>query len=496
MTGIVIYVIMASLGLSLFYLAYLLIFRNDTNFRQARLYLLSAMILSLIIPASNIRVNTALHYKPHSSDVSYVMIPGSRAIEANVPFAGTKTGIWEWFKQQREHLLTVALFIYVFVTTVLLMRILLQLIAITMRYIQSEKIKDEEFILLYHQRRGNTFSFFRWIFVNKEESDNALQQMIIHEKIHARQVHSLDIMLIELLSAVMWFNPLISRMKNSVQLVHEYLADKGAIDTGIDRIAYQALLINQVSEDKLICLSSSFNNALIKKRMIMMTKTGIKKGIRLKLLSILPVSAIILLFMAVCNGLNSMDTQPKELQPLLKVTDIGELPNDADVLPPDTIIKRTVIKKVYKDHPGDTIVEESEEIIVGDENVDHVSTIRYDSNLKNGRISHMETEEHITKEHKGDSVRVYKVISTGDAKNEEFFSDKKIVIRHSGNQESTRILWVIDGVTYKEKDALEKINPDDVVEMNVLKSDEMISKYTSEEYDGVIIVTTKAGKRK
>jgi gliding motility-associated protein GldM len=102
----------------------------------------------------------------------------------------------------------------------------------------------------------------------------------------------------------MWFNPLIWMMRNSMQLVHEYLADEGALSTGIDKLKYQALLINQVTEERLICLSSSFNHSLIKKRMIMMTKSKFNQRTKLKILTLVPVAVILFLGVACINGQN------------------------------------------------------------------------------------------------------------------------------------------------------------------------------------------------
>jgi len=108
--------------------------------------------------------------------------------------------------------------------------------------------------------------------------------------------------LIELLSAVMWFNPLVWMMKNSVQLVHEYLADEGVLNTGTDKLRYQALLINQIAEERLICLSSSFNHSLIKKRMIMMTKSKFNRGSKLKIFALIPLATILFIGVACING--------------------------------------------------------------------------------------------------------------------------------------------------------------------------------------------------
>ena len=182
--------------------------------------------------------------------------------------------------------------------------IVIQFIKILWLYSVSKKTHHDKGVILYNERIKSPFSFFRWIFIPEYISDIEEQEsIIIHESIHASQYHSFDNLLIELMAALMWFNPLVWFMKKSLHLVHEYLADEGTLGTGVDRLRYQALLINQVTEERLICLSSSFNNSLIKKRMIMMTKSKTNCQKKLNVLTLLPLSAILFLMVALLNGL-------------------------------------------------------------------------------------------------------------------------------------------------------------------------------------------------
>ncbi|CAN0463894.1 unnamed protein product, partial [Scytosiphon promiscuus] len=147
------------------------------------------------------------------------------------------------------------------------------------------------------------FSFFEWIFIPKNQIEENLSDNIIkHEQINASQFHSIDLIMIELMLVVMWFNPLVWRMKKSIQLVHEYLADEGVLHSGADKLRYQALLINQVAEDRLICISSSFNDSLIKKRINMMTKNKFDRGPRFNVLTIIPITIFLIIGIASLNG--------------------------------------------------------------------------------------------------------------------------------------------------------------------------------------------------
>jgi hypothetical protein len=97
----------------------------------------------------------------------------------------------------------------------------------------------------------------------------------------------------------------------------------------------------------------------------------------------------------------------------------------------------------------------------------------------------------------GDSVTIVKVIKhNGDANDEEvILHSNKITLRHAGDSQSSKILFVIDGVSHPEKKGLDAVDPDQIDRIEVVKGDG-IKLYTTENYDGVIIITTKTAKKK
>ena len=310
MTQFILYIALASFCLSLFYIGYRLAFRNETSFVHARFYLLLSIGLSLIIPLNKYRIESGLFSKNNIANSQFVMVVDPQQVVETGAVSDKNISILEFFKNNSENLISFALILYGCISAILFIRILIQLIILLFQYIKSDKIRQPGCVLLYNHRFRNTFSFFRWIYLTKDMgSDDELDQIITHEKIHVNQYHSFDLIVIELLAAAMWFNPIIRSVKRSMQLVHEYLADKGSLDAGIDRLRYQALLINQVSEERLICLSSSFNHSLIKKRIIMMTTAKFRKEKKLRILAILPLSALLVFTVAVLNGIFSDDAK-------------------------------------------------------------------------------------------------------------------------------------------------------------------------------------------
>jgi Antirepressor regulating drug resistance, predicted signal transduction N-terminal membrane component len=181
-------------------------------------------------------------------------------------------------------------------------RILYSLGLLVWGFARSERRKYGKFTIIYHPVHGASYSFFKWVFISNDVKDKLEKQNIInHELVHASQYHSIDILAVELLSAVMWFNPFIWLMRRWMQQLHEYLADEGVLQSGADVLEYQALLVNQVAGDGFICLPSGFNQSLIKKRLAMMTKTRINRKTGYKLLALLPITVLMLVIVSFTN---------------------------------------------------------------------------------------------------------------------------------------------------------------------------------------------------
>ena len=114
-----------------------------------------------------------------------------------------------------------------------------------------------------------------------------------HEMVHIRQKHWLDLILVELLCVLQWFNPIIWIYVRLVKQNHEYIADKVAMRQTSDPAVYRAVLLNQIVGSQVISLVNSFNYSLNKKRFDMMENIFNSPYRKMKILFILPVFAIV-----------------------------------------------------------------------------------------------------------------------------------------------------------------------------------------------------------
>ena len=139
-------------------------------------------------------------------------------------------------------------------------------------------------------------TFFRYIFLNREnyEKKEIPQAVLLHEETHAKQKHSLDVLFIELLQVVFWFNPLIYFTKRYIKLNHEFLADQAVVDHGVETATYQNILLAFSSNAAVPQFSNSINYSSIKKRFTVMKKRTSKKAILLRSFLLLPLFSFLL----------------------------------------------------------------------------------------------------------------------------------------------------------------------------------------------------------
>jgi hypothetical protein len=174
------------------------------------------------------------------------------------------------------------------ISTILLIRFTLNIYKIIRLIGKSTILNSFKTQIVLVEHKTLPYSFLRYIFVNRSDYENGKieKQLIIHEQTHCFQNHSVDIIIIELVKIVLWFNPLLWLFRKAIQLNHEFLADNKVLSI-VDLREYQNTLINLVFRNNSTYLASNFDYSLTKKRLIMMTKNDpLKKTVFLKIAAI------------------------------------------------------------------------------------------------------------------------------------------------------------------------------------------------------------------
>lgn len=159
------------------------------------------------------------------------------------------------------------------VSVILLLIIIIPLVRLRfmMRKGTFEEARAEENIL--HASWIQTpFSFGRTIFLPMGRTPDEERLFILHEQAHIACRHYIDVWAIELLTRLMWFNPVLWMVRKMLRDLHEFEADRLVLEQGTDAYAYQCLLVSEASEDCTI-IANGFNNSFIRRRIKEMKRT-------------------------------------------------------------------------------------------------------------------------------------------------------------------------------------------------------------------------------
>ncbi|OCX52412.1 hypothetical protein BEL04_13170 [Mucilaginibacter sp. PPCGB 2223] len=250
------YLLLVNLYLLLFYGFYALLLRNETFFQLNRAYLVAGAFLSFIIPGIQSSWIKQLFITQKVQQTIYATIYHPDLVYQAKPAEGFTFTIGQAFAV-----------IYIGVAVFLLGRFFFQLLSV-------KKI-------ISNLESSAAFSFF-----SKIKIDDTLpgQQTIMdHEEVHAKQWHSADVLFIEAVMIINWFNPVVYFYRKAIKHVHEFIADKKAIERGTSKTEYAYLLLSQTFGAVPHQLTNNFfNKSLLKHRIIMLNKDESKRRKLLK----------------------------------------------------------------------------------------------------------------------------------------------------------------------------------------------------------------------
>jgi BlaR1 peptidase M56 len=241
------YLMLVNIYLVVFYGFYVMLLSRETFFQLNRVYLVTALILSFLIPmiqanwVKNLFITQKVKYTIYTSPVMFYQFK---------PIRNTQITLGEVFVA-----------IYIIGIAYLLIRFISQLIALN-------KIIDQP-------QADVAYSFFKKIRLGNNLQNN--QVVAAHERVHANQWHSVDILLTEAVMIMNWFNPIVYFYRLAVKHIHEFIADKQAIKAGTTKETYALLLLSQTFNTEAHRLVNPFfNQSLLKKRIKMLQKNNSK----------------------------------------------------------------------------------------------------------------------------------------------------------------------------------------------------------------------------
>mgnify|MGYP003634083096 CR=1 FL=1 len=314
----ILYIIKSGLCLVVILGIYLVLLEREKMHQFNRFFLLFSLVFGLSIPLISLNLDFTQSYSATSefllAPVDYISdtFVVNHTLDNALPSSVTSLSSFLTMS-------TAALLVYGFVVLILAFRFFRSLFAMRALVKTSERVKKGRAHFVLVEEDVVPHSFLIFIFLNKKKYATGLieQEIINHEIIHSKEWHSLDVLLIEILKIVFWFNPVFNFYKKVIQLNHEFLADSSVADKSTNLQFYQQLLLKYSSHASTLSLTSNFNYSLTKKRLVMMTKKSTRKQIWLRKACTLPILLMsVLLFSA------SIDAQD------VKQASVSELVNE------------------------------------------------------------------------------------------------------------------------------------------------------------------------
>jgi len=262
------YLLLANVYLTLFFVFYTLFLRGETFFNLNRVYLVSAALLSFFIPVIQSSWIKNLFITQRMHDTIYHVSP---AVIYHFNASASP-----------ERQLTMGeVFVVIYLTGILVL---------TIRFIYQLAVINWA---INQRGTDTTYSFFNQIKVEEHDVDNEF--INAHEYAHARQWHTADILLLEAIMIINWFNPVVYLYRTAVKHIHEFIADRDALKAGTDKAEYAMLLLSQTfTAPPYDLVNPFFTHSLLKKRIQMLQKNKSQRIMLIKYGLSAPLFALML----------------------------------------------------------------------------------------------------------------------------------------------------------------------------------------------------------
>lgn len=272
----ILYLLQASVCLAIFYVFYVIALHRQTAFAWNRLYLVTTLFFSMIIPMVTI---------PMPEDPNIFVLPAQEFFTSTVTIVASSA-----VQSSKLDWKDVLLVVYLLVTAIPLTRLAVEVIRLLSIRKHGKYVIVNGHSCILSDQVQMPFSFFHMLVIPAlpKYTEEELEHIIRHETAHIRGRHSWDVMIMELAGIILWFNPFIYFYKKRIREVHEYIADAAVVKhTTWD--TYTAFLLRQKSNGLELSVSNPLLQSQLEKRLRMLTKKSTNMISRLKYLGIVPL---------------------------------------------------------------------------------------------------------------------------------------------------------------------------------------------------------------
>ena len=500
MTEFLIYQGKAAIALAVFYMFYRLLLSKETFHRFNRIVLLSTAALSFVLPLCVITLKEVV-VVPAMTGSSETIVAEVAETVAMVPEASAP--VWPVILCSLFALGALAVLVHVAVSIIGIRRMIRS---------GSRQVLDSGDTLIITETDTAPFSWMKYIVISREDYESGYSQILTHEKAHIALRHSWDILFVDMITALQWFNPAIWMLKADLRALHEFEADDAVLRSGANIKEYQYLLIRKAVSKSGYSVANSFNHSTLKARITMMLNQKSSRKGAWKALYVLPLVGISLAATAetkVDYQYEPQETFKARIVEVHDTTDVkvikisnesqahipivgvyGAIPADDQYFEKQAEKVKVVLSEAGADPGGKPIYiidgqVQSDDFDINGLNPDFIGKVEvwtpenaekeFGEKGKNGVVE-ITSKEPVT------------IGSTADG------SVKVQYIALDGSMESSEVpqpLYVIDGQVMPEDYNLNTIDPEDIESISVLKDGKQTEVYGERAKDGVICITLK-----
>lgn len=336
-----VWILKSTLLLTAFYAFFMLFMRKTTFFRFNRIVLLAGTVACMLLPLIKFNIGSAAEMLGLSATDAVLQLP--RIVIPEVLVTGSpeaegtavSKGFFDWS--------TLLLWVYAAGSTAALTFSALSLFRIIRIVRNNPGFRYKGRTVHTPEAPLPSFSFLNHIVISRSDYERH-PEILLHEYMHTRLRHSVDVLFMSLVCALYWFNPLVWIMLSELRMLHEYETDEAVLKHGIDATQYQLLLVRKAVGDRRFLIANSFNHCKLKNRITMMQKLKTSKWARLAYIACLPLFALILSSSSAEDlqstpsdtgvpAANELITTPADQQEVIRYADVEVKPkfNGGDV---------------------------------------------------------------------------------------------------------------------------------------------------------------------
>ena len=260
-----------AIALLVFYLFYRFLLKKETFHRFNRVVLVGTAVLSFLLPLCIITIHKPIDAGPVAPEP--VVLSTDLPVQELVPLAEPAIPWWP---------MALTILFWAGVAFVLV-RVAVSILSIFRIIRHGELVREEDGCrIIVTERDIDPFSWMRFIVLSRKDWEGGHAPILAHEKAHIALGHSREVLLVDILSSLQWFNPAIWMLRADLQELHEYEADDAVLRAGTDIKEYQYLLIRKAVSKSGYSVANSFNHSILKNRITMMSKSKspLTKGLR------------------------------------------------------------------------------------------------------------------------------------------------------------------------------------------------------------------------